>query len=277
MNSPAETTPSGRPAAPMTVPRFTAAKSKGRKLTMLTAYDFPWAEIVDEAGVDGILVGDTLAMVVQGHSTTLPVTLDEMIYHARLVTRAVKQALVVVDLPFMSFQVSPQQAMENAGRILKETGASAVKLEGGVTQAETIRALAVADIPVMAHVGLKPQSIRKLGRMGLVQRDEDKLIADALAAEEAGAFSIVLELVPQKLAAAITKKLTIPTIGIGAGPGCDGQVLVSHDMLGITSQAFQPRFLKRYAELREVAARAVREYVKEVRDGTFPDAAHSHD
>jgi len=260
----------------MTVPRFVAAKSQGRKLAMLTAYDFPWAEIIDSSGVDGILVGDTLGMVVQGHSTTLPVTLDEMIYHAKMVVRAVKQALVVVDLPFMTFQVSPEQALVNAGRILKETGASAVKLEGGVNQARTIQALNAVDIPVMAHVGLKPQSIRKLGGMGKIQRDEDQLMQDAIAAEEAGAFSIVLELIPRSLAKSITEKLRIPTIGIGAGPDCDGQVLVSNDMFGVT-KGFHPRFLKRYAELGATALEASRQYVSEVRNGTFPDDAHSHE
>lgn len=243
---------------------------------MLTAYDFPFAEIIDSAGVDSILVGDTLGMVVQGNSTTLPVTLDEMIYHAKMVVRAVKQALVVVDLPFMTFQVSPEQAITNAGRILKETGASAVKLEGGVNQAKTIHALTSSDIPVMAHVGLKPQSVHKLGGMGKIQRDEEQLMQDALAAEQAGAFSVVLELVPRAAAKSITEKLQIPTIGIGAGADCDGQVLVSHDMFGIT-RGFHPRFLKRYAELGEMALKAAQQYVSEVRNGEFPDDAHSHD
>lgn len=260
----------------MTVPEFVAAKQRGRKLSMLTAYDFPWATMFDEAGVDGILVGDSLGMVVQGKGSTLPVTLDEMIYHAEIVCRAVHRALVVVDLPFLSFQVSSRQAVQNAGRVLKETGAAAVKLEGGVNQARTIERLARADIPVMAHVGLRPQAIRMLGRMSTIQRDEEQLLADAQAAQEAGAFAVVLELIPQKIAARITAELTIPTIGIGAGPHCDGQVLVSNDMLGITPE-FQPRFLKRYAELRDTAIEAVREYVAEVQAGQFPDDAHSHD
>jgi len=261
---------------PITVPQFIAAKSKGEKLSMLTAYDFLWAGLFDAAGVDSILVGDTLGMVVQGKSTTLPVTLDEMIYHGELVCRAVKRALVIVDMPFMSYQVSPEQAIANAGRILKETGASAVKLEGGVNQAKTIEALTNADIPVMAHVGLKPQSVRMLGGMGKIQRDEKRLLADAHAAEDSGAFSIVLELVPKNLARLISEELSIPTIGIGAGPDCDGQVLVSYDMLGLTGD-FAPKFLKKYANLGEQVIAAAKEYVSEVHEGTFPDESHSHD
>ncbi len=260
----------------MTVPKFMAAKKQGQKLSMLTAYDYAWAEIVDQAGVDAILVGDTLGMVVQGNSTTLPVTVDEMIYHGRMVARATRNALVVVDLPFLSYQVSPQQAIENAGRILKETSASAVKLEGGVSQARTIEALVTADIPVMAHVGFKPQSIHAVGSMGKIQRDEEALLNDARAAEKAGAFAIVLEMVSRKIAARLTKELSIPTIGIGAGPDCDGQVLVLNDMLGM-SPGFSPKFLKKYADLHGVASEAVRRYSEEVRSGSFPDDAHSHD
>jgi len=259
----------------MTVPRFVAAKNSGRKLSMLTAYDHLWAGIFDDAGVDSILVGDTLGMVVQGRATTLPVTLDQMIYHGELVARATRRALVVVDMPFMSYQVSPRQAVRNAGRIFKETGASAVKLEGGVKQADTIRALADADLPVMAHVGMRPQSVHKLGSMGRIQRDEQQLLEDSRAAQQAGAFAIVLELIPRQLAKTITDELDIPTIGIGAGPDCDGQVLVCYDMLGLTA-GFSPRFLKRFAELRGTATQAVQQYVAEVRDGSFPDDAHSH-
>lgn len=258
----------------MTVPNFVKAKSEGRKLSMLTAYDFTWAGLFDATGVDSILVGDSLGMVVQGHSTTLPVTLDEIIYHAKCVTRAVRQALVIVDMPFMTFQVSPAQAVENAGRILKETGAAAVKLEGGENQARTITALAEADIPVMAHVGLKPQSVHKFGGMK-VQRDEYRLLADARAAQEAGAFGVLLELVPRDIAAQITRELHVPTIGIGAGPDCDGQVLVSYDMLGLTD-GFHPKFVKHFAELRAEATRAAQQYIAEVRSGAFPDDAHSH-
>ena len=260
----------------MTVPRFAAAKANGVKLAVLTAYDFSWAGIFDAAGVDAILVGDSVAMVVQGHSTTLPVTLDEIIYHAKLVVRGTRRALVIADMPFMSYQVSPRQAVRNAGRILKESGASAVKLEGGEAQAETIRALTVAGIPVMAHEGMKPQSVRSLGGMGKIQRDEEMLVRDARAAEEAGAFSIVLELIPQAVAARITHELSIPTIGIGAGPACDGQVLVGYDMLGLTGD-FHPRFLKKFADLRTEAIRAASQYAAEVRDGSFPGPEHAHD
>lgn len=261
---------------PMTVPRFMAAKAKGQKLAMLTAYDYLWAGIFDQAGVDSILVGDSASMVVQGHSTTLPISLDEIIYHGKMVVRATKRALTIIDMPFGTYQVSPQQAIENACRILKETGATAVKLEGGVQQAKTIQALADADIPVVAHVGMKPQSIKMLGGMGKIQRNEKALLADARAAEDAGAFSIVLELIPRDLGKAITEALQIPTIGIGAGPDCDGQVLVSQDMLGLTA-GFQPTFLKRYAELHEVVTAATKAYVSEVHEGLFPDDAHSHD
>ncbi|TWT62972.1 3-methyl-2-oxobutanoate hydroxymethyltransferase [Rubinisphaera italica] len=259
----------------MTVPKFAAAKQKGRKLAMLTAYDFTWASIVDAAGVDAILVGDTLGMVVQGNSTTLPVTIDEMIYHGKMVVRGTQNALVIVDLPFLSYQISPEQAIANAGRILKETGAAAVKLEGGISQAKTIAALTNADIPVMAHVGFKPQSIRAVGSMGKIQRDEDLLLADAKAAEAAGAFGIVLEMISSPISARITKELQIPTIGIGAGPECDGQVLVLNDMLGLT-EGFKPKFLKHYANLHEIVTKSVQNYANDVREGTYPDADHSH-
>jgi 3-methyl-2-oxobutanoate hydroxymethyltransferase len=266
--SPAERTP-------MTVPRFVRAKQRAEKLAMLTGYDHLWASILDEAGVDSILVGDSLGMVVQGKASTLPVTLDEIIYHAEMVCRAVKYALVVVDLPFMTFHISPEDAIRNAGRIIKETGAAAVKLEGGVNQAEVIRRLTAAEIPVMAHVGMKPQSMLKYGGMHRIQRDREQLLKDAKAVTEAGAFAIVLELIPQEIAKAITESVAIPTIGIGAGPDCDGQVLVTPDMLGLTA-GFNPKYLKRFADLRNKAQEAMQEYVKEVRAGTFPDAAHSH-
>lgn len=258
-----------------TVPRFLATKQNKQKISMLTAYDFLSAKILDEAGLDCILVGDTLGMVVQGKSTTLPVTLDEMIYHAEMVTRAVQRALVIVDMPFMSFHISPAQALENAGRILKETGADAVKLEGGQNQAKTIEAIASADIPVIAHLGLKPQSVRAIGSMGKIQRDEDQLIADALAAERAGAFGILLEMITAPIAKKITETVTIPTIGIGSGSGCDGQVLVTPDMLGMNPD-FHPRFLKKYANLAAEMTSAVKAYTKEVHEGTFPDETHSH-
>jgi 3-methyl-2-oxobutanoate hydroxymethyltransferase len=258
----------------VTVPRFVEAKKRGEKLSVLTAYDFLWAGLLDAAGVDAILVGDSLGMVVQGKATTLPVTLDEIIYHAEMVVRAVRRALVVVDMPFMTFQISPAQAVENAGAILKRTGAQAVKLEGGVHQAETIAALSAADIPVMAHVGLKPQSVLKLGGYK-VQRDEERLLADARAAEKAGAFAIVLECIPRAIARTITAESSIPTIGIGAGPDCDGQVLVTQDMLGLTGN-FRPKFVKPFADLSAQATQAVRQYIADVRSGGFPDDAHSH-
>jgi 3-methyl-2-oxobutanoate hydroxymethyltransferase len=258
----------------MTVPRFVDAKRSGRKLSVLTAYDYLWAGLLDAAGVDAILVGDSLGMVVQGKPTTLPVTLDEIVYHAEMVVRAVKRALVIVDMPFMTFQLSPVQAVENAGAIIKRTGASAVKLEAGVNQAATIAALSAADIPVMAHVGLKPQSVLKLGGYK-IQRDEEQLRADARAAQDAGAFALVLECIPRGIAKTITAELSIPTIGIGAGPCCDGQVLVTQDMLGLTG-GFHPKFVKSFATLAEQATRAVGQYIAEVQSGTFPDDAHSH-
>ena len=259
----------------VTVPMFRQAASEGRRLTMLTAYDYLWAGIFDEAGVDSILVGDSLAMIVQGHSTTLPVTVGEMIYHGRAVMRAVRRALVVVDMPFMSYQSSVSEAIRNAGRIIKRTGADAVKLEGGAIQAETIRSIGRADIPVMAHIGMRPQAVRQLGGMGKIQRDEQQLLDDARAAEDAGAFAIVLELIPEDLAGRITESLSIPTIGIGAGPRCTGQVLVGADMLGLNT-GFRPRFLKQFGDLRERAQTAVRQYMSEVQGGQFPGAEHSH-
>lgn len=242
---------------------------------MLTAYDALWARLMDEAGVDSLLVGDSLGMVVQGRTSTLPVTLEQVIYHGEMVARAAERALVVVDLPFMSYQVSPRQAVRNAGRVIKETGADAVKLEGGRSQAESIRAIHRAEIPVMAHVGMRPQAVRQLGGMGRVQRDAEQLLSDAQAAEDAGAFAIVLELIPRDIAGRITDALSIPTIGIGAGPLCTGQVLVGPDMLGLTPD-FHPKFLKQFGNLREHAQQAVRDYVAEVADGRFPDDAHSH-
>jgi len=258
----------------VTAPRFMEAKQRGHKLSVLTAYDFLWGALLDAAGVDAILVGDSLGMVVQGKATTLPVTLDEIIYHAEMVVRAVRRALVVVDMPFLTFQISPAQAVENAGQIVKRTGAGAVKLEAGVNQAATIAALTAADIPVMAHVGLKPQSVLRLGGYK-IQRDEARLLADARAAQQAGAFAIVLECIPRGIAKTITAELAIPTIGIGAGPDCDGQVLVTQDMLGLTGE-FRPKFVKPFAELAEKATAAVRQYIAEIERGEFPDEAHSH-
>ena len=263
------------PSRRINVPEFTGFKKAGRKISMVTAYDYPFARLVDAAGIEGILVGDSMSMVVQGHDTTLPVTLDEMIYHAEMVGRAVEHALVVVDMPFPSFHLGTYRAIENAGRILKEARCQAVKLEGGVEQAETIAALVRAGIPVMAHCGLRPQSIHTLGGYK-VQRDEQELMADAKAAEHAGAFAIVLECIPRELAKKITAHVAIPTIGIGAGADCDGQVLVLHDLLGITT-GYVPKFVKPFANLKDEITRAVTAYRDEVRAGTFPDAKHTFD
>jgi 3-methyl-2-oxobutanoate hydroxymethyltransferase len=257
----------------MTVPRFVALKQSGQKITMLTAYDYPLARLVDAAGIEGVLVGDSMSMVVQGHDTTLPATLDEIIYHAEIVGRAIDQALVVVDMPFPSNHLGPHKAVESAGRILKETRCQAVKLEGGADQAEVIRTLVSAGIPVMAHVGLRPQNVHVLGGYR-VQRDAPRLLEDARAAESAGAFGIVLECIPADLASRITAEVSIPTIGIGAGAGCDGQVLVLHDLLGLTSGPV-PKFVKPYAELRATITDAVTRFRDDVRAGNYPDAEHS--
>lgn len=259
----------------LTVPQFTAMKSAGKKISMVTAYDYAMAELVDEAGVDGILVGDTVSMVVQGHENTLPVTLDEMIYHAEMVGRAVSRALVVVDMPFPSYHLGKHKAIEAAGRILKESRAQAVKLEGGAEQADTIAALTAAGIPVMAHCGLGPQSVHKLGGYR-VQRNRDDLLADARATTHAGAFSMVLECVPSKIAAEISAAVAIPTIGIGAGPGCDGQVLVLNDLLGLTTGRV-PKFAKQYANLKDTVRNAVGEFCSEVREGEFPSDEHGYE
>jgi len=256
------------PESQITIPKFRGMKAAGQKITMLTAYDYTMAGLLDATGVEGILVGDSMSMVVQGHPNTLPVTLDEMIYHAEMVGRAVHHAMVVVDMPFPSFHLGIYKAVENAGRILKETRCQAVKLEGGTAQAEVIAALVSAGIPVMAHCGLRPQSVHQLGGYK-VQRDEEQLIADASAAEQAGAFAVVLECIPAPLAAKITAKVKIPTIGIGAGAGCDGQILVTNDLLGLTS-GYVPRFVKAYADLQTVITDAVTRFRDDVRVGKFP-------
>ncbi len=259
----------------MTAPKFAALKAAGRKLTVVTAYDFPFARLVDEAGVEGVLVGDSMSMVVQGHENTLPVTLDEMIYHAEMVGRAVQRALVIVDMPFPSYHLGKFKAIENAGRILKETRCQAVKLEGGAEQADTIAALVRAGIPVMAHCGLRPQSVHQLGGYR-VQRDESALLHDARAAAEAGAFAMVLECIPVATAAKITAMLPIPTIGIGAGAQCDGQVLVLHDVLGLSTD-YAPKFVKAYADVKSTVVDAVRQFRDEVRDGAFPGPEHAYE
>ena len=251
----------------MTVPLFRAMRSQRRKLAVVTAYDFTSAVIADEAGLDCILVGDSLGMVVQGLATPLPVSLDEMVYHVKCVSRGVKRALIVADLPFLTYQVSPGQAVRNAGKLL-QAGAHAVKLEGGERMLGALRALERADIPVMGHIGLTPQSVHRMGGFK-VQREEEALLADARAVESTGAFSMVIEGVPSELAAKLTEAVSIPTIGIGAGPSCDGQVLVWHDLLGLYD-GLRPKFVKRYAELGALAKTALAEYVREVRSGEFP-------
>lgn len=252
----------------ITVPEFTALKAAGRRITVLTAYDFPTARLLDATGIEGIIVGDSLSMVVQGHGNTLPVTLEEMIYHAEMVGRAVEGALVIVDMPFPSFHLGIHRTIEAAGRVLKQTRCQAVKLEGGTEQAEVIAALVAAGIPVMAHVGLRPQNIHRLGGYQ-VQRDERQLMADARAAEQAGAFAIVLECIPRAIAGRITGELEIPTIGIGAGIDCDGQVLVINDLLGLTTGRV-PRHVHQYANLGEQVRQAVTRFRDDVRSGAFP-------
>lgn len=242
---------------------------------MLTAYDYTMAAILDQCGVDGILVGDSMSMVVQGHDNTLPVTLDEIIYHAEMVGRAVRHALVVVDMPFPSNHLGVHKAIDNAGRILKRSRAQAVKLEGGADQAEVIQGLVSAGIPVMAHVGLRPQSVHQLGGYK-VQRDEEILLNDAIAAESAGAFSIVLECIPSRIAATVTNRLRIPTIGIGAGTDCDGQILVINDLLGLTEGRL-PKHVKPYADLRATITAAVNSYCDEIRNGVFPGPEQTFD
>src|SRR3954469_2735830 len=275
--SPAKNGPNGTHAGAnelrvVTVPDFLAAKARGTRLTMLTAYDCTMARLLDAAGVDSLLVGDSLGMVVQGQPDSLAVTLDEMIYHTRLVMRGVRRSLVVADMPFMTYQVSPQQALENAGRLIKEGGAHAVKLEGGVRSAAAVAAITSADIPLVGHVGLTPQSVRRLGGFK-VQRDAEQLLEDARAIEAAGAFALVVECVPAELGARITAALKIPTIGIGAGPHCDGQVLVTPDLLGLFDD-FRPRFVKQYADLGRAVTQAVETYCREVREGAFPGPEH---
>jgi 3-methyl-2-oxobutanoate hydroxymethyltransferase len=257
-------------------------KAEGAPITMLTAYDYPFARIFDHVGVDVLLVGDSLGMVVQGADSTLPVTLGEMIYHTRMVVRARRRALVIADLPFLTYQVSVEQAVRNAGRLIKDGGAEAVKLEGGITMADTIRRLVDVDIPVMGHIGLTPQSIHRMGghrvqgrRSGRGPGCRERLLEDAAAVEQAGAFSLVLEGIPADLAQEITEHSAIPTIGIGAGHRCDGQVLVMHDVLGL-SESFIPRFAKPYANLWQDAGAAATAYIREVRERAFPAPEHCY-
>lgn len=260
-----------------TVQDFLKKKTEGRKITVLTAYDYPFAQMADEAGIDAVLVGDSLGVVVQGLENTLPVTMDEMIYHTRMVSRAVRNALVIGDMPFMSYQASIEEAVRNAGRFLKDGGAAAIKIEGGSEIADRISAMTKSDIPVMAHIGLTPQSIHRMGGykvQGKTKSAARKLIEEAKVVEDAGAFSVVLEGIPLTLAREITKVLSIPTIGIGAGPYCDGQVLVLHDVLGLFDR-FVPKFVKRYANLKQETVSAILAYKKDVEDGIFPSEEQS--
>ncbi len=265
------------PRKKVTVRTLRAKKRRGEPITMLTAYDYPSALAVDSAGTDIILVGDSLGMVVLGYDTTLPVTMEDMLHHCKAVARGAKYALLVGDMPFMSYQVSVEEAVRNAGRFLQEAGMDAVKLEGGRERLETIRAIIAAGIPVMGHIGLTPQSVHQLGgfrAQGKTAAAAKRLVEDALALQEAGVFSIVLESVPGKLAALISQKLEVPTIGIGAGVGCDGQVLVFHDVLGLFDR-FTPRFVKQYAHLHTVIAEALRAYNDDVVARRFPGPEHT--
>lgn len=252
-------------------------KQQSEKIAVVTAYDATFSRLFDEAGVDVLLVGDSLGMVVQGHETTLPVTLDDMIYHCRAVARGAERAHVVGDMPFMSYQASIEQALINAGRLMKEGGCHSIKLEGGAAHADLVARLVGAGIPVMGHIGLTPQSVHQLSGFKVQGRERggrERLVADALSLEKSGAYAIVLEAIPAEIARAITKAVSVPTIGIGAGAACDGQVLVSYDLLGM-NESFKPRFVRRFATLGATIQSAVTAYVQEVRAGTFPSDAES--
>ena len=260
----------------LTILDLQAMKERGQKIVMLTAYDYHTARLLDEAGVDVLLVGDSAGMVMAGRPNTLSVTVEEILYHLEGVRRAAKRALVVADMPFLSYQLSPQEAKRNAGRMVKEGGAEAVKVEGGTQVADLIRAICDMDVPVMGHIGLTPQSIHRLGGwrvQGRRERERRKLLEDALAVQEAGAFAVVLELVAADVAEEITRALRVPTIGIGSGPHCDGQVLVLHDLLGLNPRP--PRFVKVYANLEKVITGAIRRYAADVREGRFPTRRYS--
>lgn len=262
----------------VTTARLGEMKARGEKIAMLTAYDFPFARILDAAGIDAVLVGDSASNVVHGHETTVPITLDQMIDHASAVVRGVKRALVIVDMPFGTYQGSSERALESAIRIMKESGAHAVKMEGGETIVGSVRRVLSAGIPVMGHLGLTPQSIYKFGSYNARAKTEDeaaRLERDAVLLQEAGCFGLVLEKIPASLAERVAKRLTMPVIGIGAGPGVDGQVLVTYDMLGLNEE-FSPRFLRRYARLEEEMSDAFRRYIEDVRAGAFPTADESY-
>jgi 3-methyl-2-oxobutanoate hydroxymethyltransferase len=267
------------PVEKITIPSLQARKAVGPKIVCLTAYDFPTARVLDERGVDLILVGDSLGMVVLGYENTVPVTMDEMIHHTRAVTRAVRRALVVGDMPYFSFHLGPDETIRNASRFIKEAGASAVKIEGATAKRlKLVRAMVEAEIPVMGHVGLTPQSILSLGRYkvkGKIAAEARRIVEDAVRLEEAGAFAVVLESIPVEVSALVTRAVGIPTIGIGAGPACDGQVLVFHDVMGF-STGYMPKFVRRYADLNGVMGVAVGAYAADVRAGRFPDDATSY-
>jgi 3-methyl-2-oxobutanoate hydroxymethyltransferase len=269
--------PVGSTRKKVTTLAFRQKKERGQAISMLTAYDYPTALALDQAGIDAILVGDSLGMVVLGYENTLPVTMDEMLHHSRAVSRGAKSALLVGDMPFMSYQVSVEAAVRNAGRFLQNGGMDAVKLEGGRERVDAIRAIVGAGIPVMGHLGLTPQSIHQLGgfrAQGKTAAAAQHLLEDALLLEEAGCFSLVLESVPAQLATYISKRLSIPTIGIGAGAGCDGQVLVTHDLLGLFER-FTPKFVKKYANLHDEMQKAFAEYIADVQTSQFPSAEHT--
>ena len=273
-------TPVSTPASQrkkVTTLTFRQKKERGEPITMLTAYDYPTAVAMDRAGIDSILVGDSLAMVVLGYENTLPVTMEEMLHHARAVSRGAKSALLVGDMPFMSYQVSAEEALRNAGRFLQQAGMDSVKLEGGRERADAVRAITGAGIPVMGHIGLTPQSVHQLGgfrAQGKTASAAKRLLEDAQILEEAGAFSLVLESVPARLAEYISQQISIPTIGIGAGAGCDGQVLVTHDLLGLFDR-FTPKFVRKYANLHEVMNKAFTDYVEDVESRQFPALEHT--
>jgi 3-methyl-2-oxobutanoate hydroxymethyltransferase len=257
------------------VPDLAVMKERGERIVMLTAYDATMARLLDRAGIDLLLVGDSLGNVILGLDTTIPVSLDAVLHHTRAVTRAASRALVVADMPFLTYQISAEQAMRNAASLFQEGGAAAVKVEGGRPVAETVRRLTAAGLPVMGHVGLTPQHVHRLGGMRQQARNEEaaqELLRDALALEDAGAFAVVVEAVPDAVAEAVTSRLKIPTIGIGAGPHCDGQVLVSYDMLGLFD-TFVPKFVRQYAQLGELIVDAARNYASDVREGVYPQSA----
>ena len=277
MSTPAPVSTSAPARKKVTTLAFRQKKERGEPITMLTAYDYPTALAMDQAGIDSILVGDSLAMVVLGYENTLPVTMEEMLHHARAVARGARSALLIGDMPFMSYQVSAEEALRNAGRFLKEAGMDAVKLEGGRERADAVRLITGAGIPVMGHIGLTPQSVHQLGGFrvqGKTARAARKLVEDAELLEEAGCFSLVLESVPAQLARLISGRISIPTIGIGAGAGCDGQVLVTHDLLGLFDR-FTPKFVRQYADFHSEMQRAFGEYISDVTARTFPAAEHS--